>query len=483
MKTYLRLFAFVLILLLTSLNTTYSIAQPQSGIYRTTSHTEALDYLTIEVLDDDLAHFEIRPTPPEDASLWTSLMVAKTHYGGASSIEFPSLMPNQFGNERPLLLAHYMPWYQTPDVSGYWGWHWTMDHFDPTRMDENGRPQIASQFTPLTGPYDSQDDAILEYQVLMMKLSGIDGVIVDWYGTANYNDYPELNASTGKLFEYITRAGLKFALCYEDRSILTRVNDGQLNTETALEQGQADLNYARDQWFGSDAYVTYQDQPLVFVFGPLYFRQPNDWTRIFADIEPTPALITLNQNLSFAALSGYPWPPMGMSGGVELELAPAALDSYLEMFYRNAQRRDFIVGSAFPGFHDIYAEAGVRSSYGYLDAQEGETLRSTLDMALTQNSDIVQLVTWNDYGEGTTIEPTAEYGYQYLEIIQQARTDMDSDFEISADDLHLPMRLLLLRRAHFGDAEINAALDRAFEAIIADDLAEARVILDRMEQA
>ena len=24
-------------------------------------------------------------------------------------------------SERPLLLAHYMPWYQTPDVSGCWG--------------------------------------------------------------------------------------------------------------------------------------------------------------------------------------------------------------------------------------------------------------------------------------------------------------------------------------------------------------------------
>lgn len=81
--------------------------------------------------------------------------------------------------QRPLLMAHYMPWYQTPDVSGYWGWHWTMDHFDPSQEDDAGRPEIASHYLPLTGPYDSRDQLILEYQTLLVKISGIDGVIVD----------------------------------------------------------------------------------------------------------------------------------------------------------------------------------------------------------------------------------------------------------------------------------------------------------------
>jgi hypothetical protein len=171
---------------------------------------------------------------------------------------------------------------------------------------------------------------------------------------------------------------------------------------------------------------------------------------------------------------------MEMAGGAEL--FPAVLESYLERFYRNAQRRDFIVGSAFPGFFDIYAEADVRSSYGYLSARNGDTLRETLDMALAQNSEIVQLVTWNDYGEGTTLEPTIEYGYQYLEIVQEARQKLDGGFAPTADDLQLPMRLLQLRRAYAGDADVNAQLDNVFPAIIAGDLATAREILDAFSQ-
>lgn len=380
------------------------------------------------------------------------------------------------GEERPLLMAHYMPWYQTPDVSGVWGWHWTMDHFYPTQTDADGRPQIASQFMPLTGAYDSQDDAILEYQVLLMKLSGIDGVIVDWYGTADFNDYPAINAATNKLFEYITRAGLNFIICYEDRTLAAMTSDGRLNTETAIEQGQADIEYAAAQWFGSDAYVTYQDQPLLFVYGPLYFRQADNWTQIFENVNPTPALVTLDQYLSFVAVSGYPWPPMHMSGGIEL--GQPVLESYLERFYRNAQRRDLIVGTAFPGFFDIYEQAGVRSSYGYIDARDGETLRWTLDTAIDQGAEIVQLATWNDYGEGTMIEPTEEYGYQYLAMIQETRRNLDTDFEPTPDDLTLPLRLFEARRAYADDSTVNAELDQVFDAIVTGDLDTARDILD-----
>src|SRR5688572_29912082 len=101
--------------------------------------------------------------------------------GGLMSVSLHTAQAQDETAERPLLLTHFMPWYQTPDVSGYWGWHWRMDHFDPSKTVD-GRQQIASQFMPLTGPYDSQDETVLEYQVLLMKLSGIDGVIVDWYG-------------------------------------------------------------------------------------------------------------------------------------------------------------------------------------------------------------------------------------------------------------------------------------------------------------
>jgi len=169
---------------------------------------------------------------------------------------------------------------------------------------------------------------------------------------------------------------------------------------------------------------------------------------------------------------------MNLSGGVELY--PEVLAGYLDLFYRNARRSDMIIGSAFPGFFDIYEQAGERSSYGFLDARDGQTLRDTLARATEANAQIVQLVTWNDYGEGTMIEPTDEYGYTYLEIMQSVRREQDATFTPTAENLRLPMRLYEARLAYQGDDAVNIQLDTVFEAIINGDFASATAILDTL---
>jgi len=114
------------------------------------------------------------------------------------------------------VMVHYMPWFQSPYSLGgsSWGYHWTMNYFNPNVINtNNGEQEIASWYYPLIGPYDSLDPAVLEYHVLLMKLAGIDGVIVDWYGQDNYYDYSINNQRTLALFNYTRKAGLKFSLC------------------------------------------------------------------------------------------------------------------------------------------------------------------------------------------------------------------------------------------------------------------------------
>ncbi|HOU15470.1 MAG TPA: glycoside hydrolase family 71/99-like protein [Anaerolineae bacterium] len=378
--------------------------------------------------------------------------------------------------QRPLLMAHYMPWYQTPDVSGYWGWHWTMNHFDPAQMDESGRPQAASHYMPLTGLYDSADGAVLEYQVLLMKLSGIDGVIVDWYGIEDFWDYGVLNKATGKLFEYVKQAGLQFAICYEDQTIKHMVDNKHLAMADVYTHGQDVMRYMQETWFGDDAYLKTAGRPVLLTFGPQYYTNATDWAKLFAVLDVQPAFITLNKSLSTVALTGYPWPPMEASrDGV---LTQTALEDYLNKFYAKVSADPYRVGGAFPQFHDIYKEAGVSAGYGYLDARDGETFRFTLDLALSHNPDVIQLITWNDYGEGTIIEPTEEFGYRYLEMVQAARLTLaEGDFTFTAEDLRLPLQLFNLRREHAGEAAVNARLDEASAAIIAGDVQRAAAII------
>jgi hypothetical protein len=378
--------------------------------------------------------------------------------------------------ERPLLMAHYMPWYQTPFVTGYWGWHWTMEHFNPFRKDENGRPNIASYYLPLTGPYDSSDDTVLEYQVLLMHLSGIDGVIVDWYGIEDFWDYAVLNESTNKLFSYVQKAGLRFAICYEDQTIKHMVDNKHLPIEDVYTHGQDVMRYLEETWFQTEAYLTVLGRPVLLTFGPQYYKSGADWEKLFSVLSVRPALITLDDHAVSADLSSYPWPPMW--AGKNGVLSQERLEQYLNTFDQKAERWDYLVAGAFPGFQDIYKEAGIADEARYLDPRDGETFRLTMQRALDLRPDVIQLITWNDYGESTSIEPTEEFGYQYLEMVQEVRRDTDpAGFSFTADDLRLPFQLFELRQTYAGDDKVHAELDQVFDAILAGELDRARALL------
>jgi len=373
-------------------------------------------------------------------------------------------------------LAHYMPWYQSHEYGGEWGWHWTMNHFSPSKVDENGHREIASHYYPLMGPYDSRDPDLLEYQVATMKLSGIDGVIVDWYGMEDYLDYGMLNDSTIKLFDVIKNAGMKFAICYEDQTIKHMVDQGHLDDGDVYTYAQEVMKYMQTNWFNDDAYMKIDGQPVLFNFGPQYFVNVADWYIIFEGLNPQPMFVTLDYKVAPAAVGGFPWPPMSLTQKGLLN--EDTLVAYLSDFYERTADNKIVTASAFPGFRDIYYQAGVGSSYGYLNPRDGETFQTTLDLAVASNPDIIQLVTWNDYGEGTNIEPAEDYNYRYLEMVQDTRRNQNPDFPFGADDLPIPLKLYQLRKQYADDTQVNAQLDEAYQAIIDGNVVEAKTILD-----
>ncbi len=377
------------------------------------------------------------------------------------------------------IMTHYMPWYQTPEFSGVWGWHWTMNTFDPTLIEGNGLPQLASHFHPLTGPYDSLDPDILEYQTLLMKLSGIDGVIVDWYGNSNTWDYGSINEATQVLFGAIERAGLTFAIMYEDQTIRNKINNGVINASQAIPEAQNAIQFAHDTWFSEDAYLKILDKPALFNFGPQYFFSGAQWDQLFSSLTLPPTFLTLNNPSVSTAAGAFSWPPMSSSSnGV---LSEGALQGYLHNFAYQAGFWNTSVPSAFPGFKDIYAQAGLGFSYGFLDSKDGATFETTLDASFSLSSDVVQLVTWNDYGEGTNIEPTFEYGTQYLEIVQDKRRHfVDAEFPYGKEELGLPIKVYSIRKNHPADQQVNASLDQIVNNIVGGKILAATTTMDSL---
>jgi hypothetical protein len=381
------------------------------------------------------------------------------------------------------VMVHYMPWFVSQPYSGSWGWHWTMNHFNPNLTNVNGEQQIASWYYPLIGPYDSADPAVLEYHVLLMKLAGIDGVIVDWYGMDNFNDYAINNLRTLALFNYTRKAGLKFSLCYEDATINQETN-GFIAASAAITHAQQTMLYAQANFFNDASFLRLGNAPVLLNFGPQYFKNNSDWTTIFSVLDATnqPLFFTENSRLSPVGAGAFDWPPMWLSGGGTNMLAPAQLQSYLANFQQTATGWPNFISSAFPRFHDIYAQAGVGASYGQLDDDNGSMLTSTLSCAMTNHSAIVQLVTWNDFSEGTIIEPTADYGYRDLGIVQDLRRRyLDSGFPYHTNDLAMAFRFYNLRKQYGNTPAVSAELNRIFTNIVSGALTTANLQLTGIE--
>jgi hypothetical protein len=374
-----------------------------------------------------------------------------------------------------LVLMHYMPWYESADVSGRWGGHWTgfdRSH-DPDRRTPEGLPDIWSRFHPLIGPYDSADPALLDCHLAQLKLAGVDGLVVDWYGIAEAFDYPAIHKATTAAFEAAGRHGLSVAVCYEDRIVGLMTKGGMLPADQAATRVAEDLRWLDDHWFGSPAYATLAGRPLLLNFGPITVTDAAAWQAAIKPLRHRPALFALHHLWKkIGADGGFTWIHWDPWEGEPDE--PEIRRRLRRVFALPSADPDEVIVSACPGYRDVYTDTRPE-----LDHRAGDTLRVSLDEALASPASVVQLVTWNDYGEGTMIEPTHEFGYRFLEIVQDAnRRRLGERLPFKADDLRLPARVYAARKAA---AAPPADLDEVADLIRRGDCAKAEATLDRLK--
>lgn len=361
-----------------------------------------------------------------------------------------------------------MPWYEADPARDFYGWHWTMNHFHPRAAD--AKPEAASHYTPLLGLYDGGDPDTLECQVLLMKLSGIDGVIVDWYGTDDYLDYGAIHRNTLRLIPYLKRASLRYAIMYEDQTVPKLLEAHRLPGDDAAAHGAKLLGWMQGHWFTDPAYLTQNGRPVFLTFGNGYYTT-TQWNQIFASVSPAPRYFT-EAHARPPAVGAFDWPQpaSGTDAGLKNQ----------RLFCDAAKTSPAAIPVAFPRFDDIYETAGQHKSWGHIADRNGATYTSTLEAALKSGASVIQIATWNDWGEGTQIEPSAEFGYRDLEETQRLRRSyIDPHFSSKPADLPLPVALYRLRKKYKGDAAKAVQLDAVSRLLFAGKMGAAKALLDR----
>lgn len=366
------------------------------------------------------------------------------------------------------IFVHYMTWFETKESSGnnQWGSHWTMANKDPDKVDALGKREIASHFYPLIGPYASSDPDVIEYHLLLMKYAGIDGVMIDWYGVHDVYDYSQIKANTETVVELLEKVGLKFTIVYEDRTTSSVVDQGKASS--MIEAAKKDMEYLQLNFFQKKEYVSLNQQPLLLVFGPVNIKSEADWSSVFSKLNPKPCFLTLWHQSSDAGLNS-----MGEYAWVYEN------NAHLESFYLSSVPfMEVAMGSAYPGFLDYYSQGGWPDDITWIiDHNDGATLEETLQMASGTDLDFLQLITWNDFGEGTIIEPTREFEFSYLEKIQ----DYSGVSKYSEVFIHI-YHLYELRKKYKDNPSAQRKLDQVFYYLVSLQIDKAVEDLQKTEE-
>jgi hypothetical protein len=249
--------------------------------------------------------------------------------------------------------------------------------------------------------YISDDSQQIKKQVNDMVSRGLNGTIIDWYGIDPAGtDFLMIDHVTQLMMqEAELHPGFSFAIMYDQGALAPCANTpGCDMTQRMID----DLNHVNVSYWNSPAYQKSGSRPVLYFFlNPLYTI---DWARLRTGVAGNPLFIFPHETGFTHAQSdgGFGWikPEMATSSD------PAAL-AYLDLYYDTAtSTAKFSTGSGYPGFDDSLAPWG---QHRKVAQQCGQTWLQTLDEAKNHYSTSsqmsgIQLVTWNDYEEGTEIE-------------------------------------------------------------------------------
>lgn len=367
------------------------------------------------------------------------------------------------------IIAHYMPWFKTKEFSGSWGMHWTMANQNPDIIDANGKRQIAANYYPIIGPYDSNDPDLLMYHAILLKLSGIDGVFFDWYGTMDFSDWREIKTRTETAVSIFGKAGLEFGIVYEDYTLKVALNN-QL-TNSVVSAAQNDMQYLSNTFFNNPLYLKYNNKPILLDFGPQAVTTPQQWKSIFSVLPESkkPYFIPLWYHGQLAGSN---------SSGEFAWIVQNHLET-LNNFY-NTRVKDInatlYFNSVYPGFNSYYDQGGWGGNWWSINHKNGQTLNETIQLAKNTANKFIQLTTWNDFGEGTMLEPTQEFGYSYLKQIQQL-----AGVSYTENDLRIAEKFYRLRKKYKNDSYKLAQLEQVFLYICKLQLNKANDLLNSLE--
>jgi glycoprotein endo-alpha-1,2-mannosidase len=253
----------------------------------------------------------------------------------------------------------YYPWYGTSPSDGAWI-HWNQNGHRPP-------VDLYSSYYPARGAYSSSSRAVVDAQMAEIAGAGVDEVVVSWWGPGSPEDrrLPLVAASA-------RRHGLRVAIQLEPYA-------GR--SPPAL---QADL-----------AYLAALHVHDVFVYHPRDLA-PADWAALLPRF-PDLRVFAGDEDVSFAVQGRF-------AGFYTYDFVTYGAAKFIRLCNEAHRAHILCAPSVGPGYDGIRAgEPPVLKP-----RRDGATYDALWSAALAARPDYVTITSYNEWGEGTQIEPAAD---------------------------------------------------------------------------
>ncbi len=353
-----------------------------------------------------------------------------THFGGGilhgSKPSTTTCLPVERSKK---VFAHYLPWYDGTSSQGTprRGWCYEGDCTDLANIHYSNSPRI--------GEYSQFDSEVLEYHIFTAFVAGIDGFIINLNPSSDYqknitnNLLNELNTLRNTYPELVD---FKIIISYDNGSAtpsditnyFTYVHDNIYKNPTyedLIFRDELTNKQVLQTWSESDPAAYYQNAQTLWGKDSILLMVRNAVNFDHADANFGWVNYLVNDPLDNSSwgepyFNDFDW---AMARQPEFGLTTSANVNTLMM------------GMVYPGFNDENVPTfwnGGTSRYLQRNVTAGETMSLTWDKQMTYTEQRlggyinvenpwVQIITWNDWPEGTSIEPATDdtYGFQALE--------------------------------------------------------------------
>ena len=301
------------------------------------------------------------------------------------------------------VLAFYYGWYGNPAVSGRW-FHWKNVDAEHRHIDE-------STHFPALGAYDSHDPKIVETHCRQAAEAGITGFIVSWWRQGDFHDQ-----GMPLMLDMAQRHGLKVTIYYETVPPASNPSpEGAAN----------DLLYLARQYGSHPAWLKVDGKPVFFVYGRAIGQiKVSGWEKAIDDFTASfpGGGVFLSDRIAADAARVFDGVHTYNETGATQGKAPDAVRKWARATFpnwvRTAGQERISCVTVIPGYDDS-VQPSRKPPRPITERYQGKTYQALWEEAITARPDWVLITSWNEWHEGSEIEPSVELGDRYLKITQK----------------------------------------------------------------